>query len=59
LHQVIIARLNIANGASQAYIDLTAESLAAAEEFLCGQEGDCDLAATLDSRRAEFECPAP
>ena len=59
LHQVIIAKLNIANGASQDYIDLTAETLVAAEAFLCGEEGDCDsLTRALDSMRAEFECPA-
>jgi hypothetical protein len=60
LHQVIIAKLNIANGASQDYIDLTAESLAVAEDFLCGsQEGDCgSLTNELDAERAEFECPA-
>jgi hypothetical protein len=60
LHQVITAKLNIANGASQDYIDLTAESLAAAEEFLCGQEGDCaSLTNGLNAERAQFECPAP
>ncbi|HEY3025429.1 MAG TPA: hypothetical protein VGJ55_04670 [Pyrinomonadaceae bacterium] len=60
LHQVIVARLNIANGASQEYIDLTAENLAAAEEFLCGGEGDCvAITNDLDSERAQFECPAP
>ena len=60
LHQFIVAKLNIANGASQEYIDLTAESLAAAEEVLCGGEGDCaSLTNDLDSERAQFECPAP
>ncbi len=59
LHQVITARLNIANGASQEYIDLTTESLAGADVFLCGGEGDCaSLTNTLDSHRSEFECPA-
>ena len=59
LHQVIIARLNIANGASEEYAALTAESLAAADEILCGGEGDCgSLVSTLDSIRAQFECPA-
>jgi hypothetical protein len=60
LHQVIVARLNIANGASQEYVDLTFESLAAADELLCGGEGDCvSIITALDSVRAEFECPAP
>ena len=58
LHQVITAELNIANGASQDYIDLTAESLAQADIFLCGGEGDCvSLTNTLDSLRADVECP--
>ena len=60
LHQVIVAKLNIANGASQEYIDLTTESFAAADELLCGGEGDCgSIIIALDSVRAEFECPAP
>ena len=59
LQQVITAKLNLANGASQDYVDSITETLAAAEEFLCGGEGDCvNLTNTLDSRRAEFECPA-
>lgn len=60
LHQVIIAKLNIENGASQEYMDLTAESLAVAEGLLCGgEEGDCgSLTNALDSVRAQFECPA-
>jgi len=58
LQQVIIASLNIANGASQEYVDLTAESLAGADALLCGGEGDCaSLTSTLDSVRADFECP--
>jgi len=59
LHQVITARLNIANGANQEYVNLTAESLAGADAFLCGGEADCtSLTNTLDSQRAQFECPA-
>jgi hypothetical protein len=59
LQQVIIANLNIANGASQEYIDLITESLASADEFLCGGERDCvSLTNYLDSERAQFECPA-
>lgn len=58
LHQVIIARLNIANGASQEYVDLTTESLFGADQLLCGGEGDCgSLITALDAVRAEFECP--
>jgi len=58
LHQVIAARLNIANGASEEYVNLTAESLAGADAFLCGGEADCpSLTNTLDSARAQFECP--
>jgi hypothetical protein len=57
-HQVIIARLNIANGASEEYVNLTAESLAGADALLCGGEGDCDsLVNTLDAARGQFECP--
>ena len=60
LHQVIVAMLNIANGASQDYIDATAESLFAADLFLCGGEGDCaSITNALDSARAEAECPEP
>lgn len=60
LQQVIVAKLNIANGASQEYIDLTTENLAAADALLCGGEGECSSIITgLDSARAEFECPAP
>ena len=59
LHQVIAARLNIANGASEEYVNLTAESLAGADAFLCGGEADCpSLTNTLDAVRAQFECPA-
>ena len=58
LQQVIITRLNIANGASEEYAALTTETLAAAAEILCGGEGDCaSLVNTLDSIRAQFECP--
>jgi ABC-type transporter Mla subunit MlaD len=58
LHQFITAKLNIANGASEEYVNLTAESLAGAEAFLCGGEADCiSLTNTLDSERAQFECP--
>jgi hypothetical protein len=57
-HQVIIARLNIANGASEEYANLTAESLAGADAVLCGGEGDCNsLVDTLNAVRAQFECP--
>ena len=60
LQQVIVAKLNIANGASQEYIDLTTESLAAADAILCGGEGDCgSIITALNSARAELECPAP
>ena len=59
LHQVITARLNIANGANEEYVNLTTESLAGADAFLCGGEADCtSLTNTLDSQRAQFECPA-
>ena len=58
LQQVIVAQLNIANGASEDYIGLTAETLAAADALLCGGEGDCaSLISTLDLYRSEFECP--
>ncbi|HEV8368365.1 MAG TPA: hypothetical protein VGQ39_10485 [Pyrinomonadaceae bacterium] len=58
LQQVIAAQLNIANGASQEYIDLTAETLGAADALLCDGEGDCaSLTSTLDLYRSEFECP--
>jgi hypothetical protein len=57
LHQVINTRLNIINGASQAYIDATAADLAAAEALLCGGSGDCGaLTKALDGERAQFEC---
>ena len=59
LQQVIIANLNIANGASQEYIDLITENLAVADALLCGGEGDCvSLVNDLDAERAQFECPA-
>jgi hypothetical protein len=60
LQQVIVANLNIANGASEEYAALIAETLAAADELLCpGGEGDCaTLVNDLDSERAQFECPA-
>ena len=59
LHQVIVARLNIANGAGEEYVGLTAEALAAADEFLCSGEGDCgSLVNSLDAARAQVECPA-
>jgi len=58
LHQVIVAKLNIANGASEEYVALTTESLAGAEALLCGGEGDCvSLTNTLDAQRGQFECP--
>jgi hypothetical protein len=58
--QVIVALLNIANGASQEYVDSTLESLLGAEAFLCGEEGDCaSLTTTLDSVREDFQCPEP
>jgi hypothetical protein len=60
LQQVIVANLNIANGASEDYVALIAETLAAADALLCGGEGDCNsLVNTLDSVRGQFECPAP
>ncbi len=59
LHQVIAANLNILNGANEEYVNLTAESLAGADAFLCpGGEGDCiSLTNALDAARAQFECP--
>ena len=60
LHQVIAARLNIANGANEEYVNLTAETLAGADAFLCGGEADCiSLTNALDAARGQFECPAP
>lgn len=59
LQQVIVANLNIANGANEEYVALTVEVLAAANDLLCGGEGDCNsLANELDFDRAQFECPA-
>jgi hypothetical protein len=59
LHQVIAAKLNIANGANEEYVNLTAESLAGADAFLCGGEADCiSLTNALDAARGQFECPA-
>jgi hypothetical protein len=59
LHQVIAARLNIANGANEEYVNLTTESLAGADAFLCGGEADCiSLTNALDAARGQFECPA-
>ena len=59
LQQVIVANLNIANGASEDYAALIGETLAGADALLCpGGEGDCaSLANDLDSERAQFECP--
>jgi hypothetical protein len=59
LQQVIIANLNIANGASEEYFALTLEPLTGADALLCpGGEGDCaSLLATLDFLRAQDECP--
>lgn len=58
-HQVIVARLNIANGAGEEYVGLTTEALAAADEILCGGEGDCaSVVNSLDAARAQVECPA-
>ena len=59
LHQVIAARLNIANGASEEYVNLTAETLAGADAFLCPDGGgDCiSLTNALDAARSQFECP--
>jgi hypothetical protein len=59
LQQVIVANLNIANGANEEYAALIAETLVGADELLCGGEGDCaSLVNNLDSVRAQFECPA-
>jgi hypothetical protein len=59
LQQVIVANLNIANAASEDYASLIAETLAGADELLCGGEGDCaSLVNELDFNRAQFECPA-
>jgi len=58
LQQVIVANLNIANGANEEYVALTVEVLAAANDLLCGGEGDCaSLVNELDFDRAQFECP--
>lgn len=58
LQQVIVANLNIANGASEEYAALNLEPLAAADELLCGGEGDCQsLVNTLNAFVAGFECP--
>jgi hypothetical protein len=58
LQQVIVANLNIANGANEEYSALLVETLAAANDLLCGGEGDCtSLANELDFDRAQFECP--
>jgi hypothetical protein len=58
LQQVIVTNLNIANGASEEYSALTLETLAGADQLLCGGEGDCaSLINNLDLVRAQFECP--
>ena len=58
LQQVIVANLNIANGASEEYSALNLEPLAAADELLCGSEGDCQsLVNTLNGFVVGFECP--
>jgi|GEM_PF-2573084 len=58
LQQVIVANLNIANGANEEYSALLVETLAGADALLCGGEGDCaSLANELDFDRAQFECP--
>jgi len=58
LQQVIVANLNIANGASEEYAALNIEPLATADELLCGGEGDCQsLVNTLNGFVAGFECP--
>jgi hypothetical protein len=59
LQQVIIANLNIANGAGEDYVGLTAETLAAADAVLCGGEGDCaSLVTSLNAARSQVECPS-
>lgn len=59
LQQVIVANLNIANGASEEYAALIAETLFGADELLCGGEGDCaSLVNSLDFYRSQFECAA-
>jgi hypothetical protein len=59
LQQVIIANLNIANGASENYAALLVEPLAGANDLLCGGEGDCaSLLSNLDAIRSAFQCPA-
>ena len=58
LQQVIVANLNIANGANEEYSALLVETLAGADALLCGGEGDCaSLANELDFDRSQFECP--
>ena len=57
--QVIVANLNIANGASEDYASSIFETLITADELLCGfGEADCaTLVNQLDLVRAQFECP--
>lgn len=58
LQQVIVANLNIGNGASEEYFALTLEPLTGADALLCGGEGDCaSLLTTLDFLRSQDECP--
>src|SRR5262249_47573451 len=59
LQQVIVANLNIANGASEDYAALNAETLAGADALLCpGGEGDCQsLLNNLIAVLLAFECP--
>jgi hypothetical protein len=58
VQQIIVTDLNIANGASEVYAALNAETLASADSFLCGGEGDCaSLLNNLNATRLAFQCP--
>ena len=69
MHQVIATRLNIVNGARQAYVDATAADLAAAEQLLCttaavppvgagylAPAAASSLTFALDGQISVFEC---